>query len=495
MLFVFLLLSLMLSCYGPELDDIDKNIAELKSSVDDLKKKIEGKRFITSITTIAGGFRIIFDDNSVFDIVNGKDGAKGDPGTSWKIMPVDAINNPDVLVWWYTDTEGKWQATTHLAVPGKGSQGDPGQPGPAGDSAPSPKISPDGFWVLHEWNPVDSSYMEVRTNIPASTLPYVLDRSTYKLLFIPKVDTVNFNPPKIVYDSIPLPINAASSLSITFMGYGYLDANTGDIRQLDSLAFNFWTVNSVQVNSLWQALGGLKQITDVTATGDSIPNRDLKDKLVVVYRSSSALTGPLHLQDSRPQDHELFELDPGIYKTTGVLTKAAYRDTVYYSFMQIRRGFDPLLVRQGRPFFYLLSDTTRSSEGYTIRSTYGPHGLIAPMVQTLGKGPAEPTTDSRPHYFYFKIDTGTSLSPIYSRPILVNSEYLYDYLIKDTATASTSKIILSADKKTFRLNSGIDTPSYIISLQKLLYNGTIEADTLIISTRDTVRDLIKYPVP
>ena len=74
--------------YDDDIDDLQEQVNTLNKDFEELKKLVNDGKAITSVTPITGGFKITFNDNTSYDIVNGKDGEKGDNGVG-TVVSVD----------------------------------------------------------------------------------------------------------------------------------------------------------------------------------------------------------------------------------------------------------------------------------------------------------------------------------------------------------------------------------------------------------------------
>ncbi|MDR2496933.1 MAG: hypothetical protein LBD21_07375 [Tannerellaceae bacterium] len=485
-------LSLVLSsCYGPELDFINDKLVTLESRLDSLKAKLESKKFIQSVTPIERGFRVTFDDTSYYDITSGINGQRGENGTSWII--------DEYGMWRYSTATGGYMDSGFRAVPNDGQDGSPGKDGQA---APSPKISADEFWILYEWSNIDSTYHEVITKIPANMAPFIVSNTEegYVELNVPSVDSVTYNPPQIVYETVKLPFFVEDPIIISFKGYGEM---TGDaIRMLDYLSFKYWQITHTPAIAAW---GGTKEITQDTLITLGLPD----STLVVVFASNKEIPSPrMSLQDSKRNTIPYFDVENPIKITDNKLLTKVYYDTLYYSKMNYVT-VAPSTPTLGNIHYFLVNDNKeRSIASYPIEAQSP--AIPATPVQTLGgKSPATSADkyfgDTR--YRYFTADsTSTAISFA-----LGNSEYVFDYLIRDTINLAhnvPSLVTILADKKSFKFNyvpsgttppatspASVDTASYKLVVDLLLNNGNIRHDTIVVSTRDTVRDLIRNPLP
>ena len=74
--------------YDDDIDDLQEQVNTLNKNFEELKKLVNDGKAITSVTPITGGFKITFNDNTSYDIVNGKDGEKGEDGVG-TVVSVD----------------------------------------------------------------------------------------------------------------------------------------------------------------------------------------------------------------------------------------------------------------------------------------------------------------------------------------------------------------------------------------------------------------------
>ncbi len=142
--------------YDDDIDNINKELGEVKSQITALQTKIDAGKWITSVTPATGGFTVAFSDGSSYTITNGKDGndgvagEAGAPGTQWTISE-DGF--------WVCDGE----KTTVKAVGQDGAKGENGK-----DAQPEVKKE-NGKWYL--WN--GTEFEEITVEAPATAnVPY-----------------------------------------------------------------------------------------------------------------------------------------------------------------------------------------------------------------------------------------------------------------------------------------------------------------------------------
>jgi hypothetical protein len=151
--------------YDDDIDRIDKELTEVKSQIAALQKLVGEGKWVTNITSIENGFTVTMSDGTSQN-VTGIKGADGKNGTEWTIGE-DGF--------WYKDgekTDSKAVATD-------------GKPGTNGQTAPSPKINADGFWVVYEWDAAKGEFVEKTTEISAQgTSAYVVKKDGVYVLHI-----------------------------------------------------------------------------------------------------------------------------------------------------------------------------------------------------------------------------------------------------------------------------------------------------------------------
>ena len=146
--------------YDDDIDNINKELTEVKSQIAALQTKIDAGKWITSVTPATGGFTVAFSDGSNYTITNGKDGEAGAPGeagtsgTQWTISE-DGF--------WVCDGE----KTTVKAVGQDGAKGENGK-----DAQPEVKKE-NGKWYL--WNGTEFEEITVEAPVTANVPYYYID--------------------------------------------------------------------------------------------------------------------------------------------------------------------------------------------------------------------------------------------------------------------------------------------------------------------------------
>ena len=70
--------------YDDDIDAINKELTDIKSQLAALQTEVDGGNWVTELVDVEGGFKVTFSNGTTYNIVNGKDGAQGEPGTPGK---------------------------------------------------------------------------------------------------------------------------------------------------------------------------------------------------------------------------------------------------------------------------------------------------------------------------------------------------------------------------------------------------------------------------
>ena len=84
--------------YDDDIDGLQEQVNTLNKNFEELKKLVNDGKAITSVTPITGGFKITFNDNTSYDIVNGKDGEKGNDGADGVGTVVSVDENGHLII-------------------------------------------------------------------------------------------------------------------------------------------------------------------------------------------------------------------------------------------------------------------------------------------------------------------------------------------------------------------------------------------------------------
>lgn len=119
--------------YDDDIDQINKELTDIKSAIADLKTKVESGKYVTNVVKEGDGIKITWSDNSTSTIetIKGADGAAGKDGTVVTI--VDGY-------WAFDGVKSEY--------PAKGDKGDKGEDGAAAAAGHDAKISDGGYWMV-----------------------------------------------------------------------------------------------------------------------------------------------------------------------------------------------------------------------------------------------------------------------------------------------------------------------------------------------------------
>lgn len=117
--------------YDDEINDLQEQIDANSKSIETIENLIKSGSVITSVASTDNGVTVTLSDGKTFSISNGKDGEKGDPGTSWTIGDDG---------YWYKDGV----KTDYYALGTKGEKGDKGDQGEKGDKGDPGEDGKDG---------------------------------------------------------------------------------------------------------------------------------------------------------------------------------------------------------------------------------------------------------------------------------------------------------------------------------------------------------------
>ena len=169
--------------YDDDIDQINKELTDIKSQVAALQNAVDNGKWITSVTSSADGLVITMNDGSTHKVTNGKDGqngAQGEPGVAGDKVVIDkttgaiTINDeptgfyaaknaetgkfavPEIGkdgFWYVVNKEGKLEKTPYLASPISAVQD------------PTTEV-----WTLKVWDATAQKYQEIKLPTAASLL-------------------------------------------------------------------------------------------------------------------------------------------------------------------------------------------------------------------------------------------------------------------------------------------------------------------------------------
>ena len=134
--------------YDDDIDNLQEQINSNASAIKALQDKVNAGKWITDLSSVAGGFKVTFSDGQSFTIVNGKDGANGAAGVDGA-AGVAGADGTKVTIgedgYWYLDGE----KTEYKAVADESAQ------------MKAPFLGEDGFLYFYE----DGSEEPVKSDI------------------------------------------------------------------------------------------------------------------------------------------------------------------------------------------------------------------------------------------------------------------------------------------------------------------------------------------
>ena len=170
--------------YDDDIDEINNKISGIEGQIKDLQTKIDAGKWITSVSSVTGGFTVAFSDGSSYTITNGKDGAIGEAGaagTKWTISE-----------------DGYWECdgvkTDVKAVGKDGATGEAGK-----DAQKEVEKRADGWYL---WNGTEFEKVTVDAPATAGVPYYQIDPAdeNYAIMYI--YDAAGKNE-----QSVRLPLN------------------------------------------------------------------------------------------------------------------------------------------------------------------------------------------------------------------------------------------------------------------------------------------------
>lgn len=463
---LFMLLLYTTSCvsYDEDIDDIYKEIEELKNQIADIKNQIETGNYVVSVQTITGGMKVTFNNGSSYDIVNGRDGAKGLDGTQWTIG-VDSI--------WYMNA-----VKTNPPKRAIGQQG---------ISSPSPEIykknESEYYWVVYKWDDTEKDFKaDTLLNDPVySYNTYAVDKgANYELYIWVKDETT---PDNSKYNKIILPKNAQTNgaYSLELLGYEQIKSPTRPIS-LDSLNNNNIHFEYWYLSQFYNATPGSEGVVETWEGRTTVKKKQVltslkKDSIAAIIRTTSPKNGAFTLKDSQGKSLPISFETP--VKHTGKLTKAGTSDSIYI--MQTNgtkneyANVGEYKAKLDTTVVYALVDTItgiKSNYRAFITPKEGNSSLTQAVTSKIG-GDSE---SADKEYDVVK-DPTKSIGITFT-----NNAYLYDYYVEalDSVTA-VDKFGFTVDKKngTFKVTKADEEiEKFKILIHKLHYNGYIYTDTI-----------------
>ena len=222
--------------YDDDIKDLQEQINSNKDAIAALQKLVGEGKWVTNISSIENGFSVTMSDGTTTSITGIK-GADGKNGTEWTIGE-DGF--------WYKDGE----KTASQAV------AKDGEDGKAGATAPSPKISADGFWVVYEWDADKGEFVEKTTEISAQgTGAYVVKKDGVYVLHIAD-ETGAFQDVTLPATSDSFVVEAPAAIVNVNFDYAKWNPTTSS-KDYKTLAAKFAAISNIEKNALVKQGGNL----------------------------------------------------------------------------------------------------------------------------------------------------------------------------------------------------------------------------------------------
>ncbi|MCM1254716.1 MAG: collagen-like protein, partial [Duncaniella sp.] len=155
--------------YDDDINQINKEIVDIKSAISELQAKVGNGKFVTNIVKEGTGIKITWNDgtSSVIETIKGDKGDAGTNGTNGT-NGVDGKDGKDGTIvsiidgyWAFDGVKSDIPATGEKGDKGDaGEPGAPGAPGKDGADGHDAQISADGYWMV--WDAATGEY--VKTN-------------------------------------------------------------------------------------------------------------------------------------------------------------------------------------------------------------------------------------------------------------------------------------------------------------------------------------------
>ena len=275
--------------YDDDIDRIDNTLNDLKSQLAALQTEVSNGNWVTELTDVEGGFKVTFNNGKTYTIVNGKDGAQGEPGTPGKDGNGTTVEVKDG--YWYINGE----KTEYVAV----TKDDLGK-------VKVPFINEAGMWVFY-----DKDGNEVVSEYKALGATYAVEANGIFTLYVPNE--------KGEMQTIELPTAASMISALT-------PDLSGDDDVLNIQYFTFLPFQNVAADkkdAYKKAWEGTKAITADKYIVSSDEYMDVRVDPVSV----DAKTIPFGLVDS--QNNIPSKVDFTASENKGLITRAAYGNGLY----------------------------------------------------------------------------------------------------------------------------------------------------------------------
>ena len=441
--------------YDDDIDAINKELTDIKSQLAALQTEVDGGNWVTELVDVEGGFKVTFSNGKTYTIVNGKDGAQGEPGTPGKDGNGTIVEVKDG--YWYLD--GK--KTEYVAV----KKDDLGK-------VKVPFVNEAGMWVFY-----DKDGNEVVSEYKALGATYVVEADGVYTLNVPDADGK--------MQAIKLPTAGATLTDVELLGWAALDkmdkdfSQGSDIRTTLDIEYAFvkkivqtWDHNKETTWSAQKTVAKGQVLTTLAPNNTYLMARidagaDAADMSFSLKNSKNAVL-PVSLSAATEYKGLLSRGANGIYAIALDNTDAVYTGANKYT-GQFTNGLYALVEKSGFISNYNLDVAT--SEAIVVE------GKVATVD---GKEIVVDSEDSSKRYYEVNLNKDNVIT--FDD---VNAKFVYDYYVEAVDPTIAKFFGFSADKsngtfKVTKLSDEVTYATFKINVYKLHIDGKIYKEPIII---------------
>ena len=452
--------------YDDDIDAINKELTDIKSQLAALQTEVDGGNWVTELVDVEGGFKVTFSNGKTYTIVNGKDGAQGEPGTPGKDGNGTIVEVKDG--YWYLD--GK--KTEYVAV----KKDDLGK-------VKVPFVNEAGMWVFY-----DKDGNEVVSEYKALGATYVVEADGVYTLNVPDADGK--------MQAIKLPTAGATLTDVELLGWAALDkmdkgfSQGSDIRTTLNIEYAFvkkivqtWDHNKETTWSAQKTVAKGQVLTTLAPNNTYLMARidagaDAADMSFSLKNSKNAVL-PVSLSAATEYKGLLSRGANGIYAIALDNTDAVYTGANKYT-GQFTNGLYALVEKSGFISNYNLDVAT--SEAIVVE------GKVATVD---GKEIVVDSEDSSKKYYEVNLNKDNVIT------FDENEKFVYDYYVEAVDPTIAKFFGFSADKsngtfKVTKLSDEVTYATFKINVYKLHIDGKIYKEPIIIKPIRTLGNEVVY---
>ena len=452
--------------YDDDIDAINKELTDIKSQLAALQTEVDGGNWVTELVDVEGGFKVTFSNGKTYTIVNGKDGAQGEPGTPGKDGNGTIVEVKDG--YWYLD--GK--KTEYVAV----KKDDLGK-------VKVPFVNEAGMWVFY-----DKDGNEVVSEYKALGATYVVEADGVYTLNVPDADGK--------MQAIKLPTAGATLTDVELLGWAALDkmdkslSQGSDIQTTLDIKYAFvgkivqtWD-NKETTWSAQKTVAKGQVLTTLAPNNTYLMARidagaDAADMSFSLKNSKNAVL-PVSLSAATEYKGLLSRGANGMYAIALDNTDAVYTGADKYT-GQFTNGLYALVEKSGFISNYNLDVAT--SEAIVVE------GKVATVD---GKEIVVDSEDSSKRYYEVNLNKDNVIT--FDD---VNAKFVYDYYVEAVDPTIAKFFGFSADKsngtfKVTKLSDEVTYATFKINVYKLHIDGKIYKEPIIIKPIRTLGNEVVY---